>query len=81
MNVLNALTITFISALSIGCTSSITTHNKNIAAAEPIAQLPSASQPFKIATWNVEHLAYPIDTGCRTRTPSEIAAMKAYAKT
>ncbi|WP_413403383.1 HAD family acid phosphatase [Pseudoalteromonas sp. KJ71-7] len=80
MNVLNALTITFISALSIGCTSSITTHNKNIAAAEPIAQLPSASQPFKIATWNVEHLAYPIDTGCRTRTPSEIAAMKAYAK-
>ena len=80
MNVLNSLTITFIGALSIGCTSSITTHNTNIAAAEPIAQLPSASQPFKIATWNVEHLAYPIDTGCRTRTPSEIAAMKAYAK-
>lgn len=31
-----------------------------------------------VATWNVEHLAYPIDTGCKPRTESDINAMREY---
>lgn len=33
-----------------------------------------------IATWNVEHLAKPIDTGCRPRSEEEFAKLKAYAQ-
>jgi 5'-nucleotidase (lipoprotein e(P4) family) len=77
----NLLTITSIATLSVGCTSSITTKAKESAPSrEVVTNLPIASQPLKVATWNVEHLAYPIDTGCRIRTQSEIAAMRTYAK-
>ena len=31
-----------------------------------------------VATWNVEHLAYPINTGCKPRTESDINAMREY---
>ncbi|ATC96395.1 endonuclease/exonuclease/phosphatase family protein [Pseudoalteromonas tunicata] len=34
---------------------------------------------LSFATWNMEHLAYPADTGCKPRSKSEIAAMQAYA--
>ncbi|BED91377.1 hypothetical protein PspMM1_38450 [Pseudoalteromonas sp. MM1] len=77
MKVLNALTITFIGALSIGCTSSVTPTNS--ATAEPSALIANTAQPLKVVTWNVEHLAYPINTGCKPRTLSDIEAMKAYA--
>jgi 5'-nucleotidase (lipoprotein e(P4) family) len=33
---------------------------------------------LKIASWNAEHLAYPISTGCKPRTTAEIASMQAY---
>ena len=77
MKVLNALTITFIGALSIGCTSSVTTTKS--ATAEPSALIANTAQPLKVVTWNVEHLAYPLNTGCKPRTLSDIEAMKAYA--
>lgn len=77
MKVLNALTITFIGALSIGCTSSVTPTKS--ATAEPSALIANTAQPLKVVTWNVEHLAYPINTGCKPRTFSDIEAMKAYA--
>jgi endonuclease/exonuclease/phosphatase family metal-dependent hydrolase len=31
-----------------------------------------------VATWNTEHLAFPITQGCRPRTEAELAAMQAY---
>ncbi|HDY90579.1 MAG TPA: endonuclease/exonuclease/phosphatase [Pseudoalteromonas sp.] len=81
MNAFSLLTITCVATLSIGCTSTIPTKVvESSPNSEVVTSLQSVSQPLKVATWNVEHLAYPIDTGCRTRTPSEIAAMKAYAK-
>ncbi len=43
-------------------------------------QPPSADMSFKITTWNVEHLAFPYDTGCRPRTADEITALSAYAQ-
>jgi 5'-nucleotidase (lipoprotein e(P4) family) len=35
---------------------------------------------LKVATWNVEHLAFPSDSGCRARSEDEIAAMREYAE-
>ena len=32
-----------------------------------------------VSSWNVEHLAYPIDLGCRPRTQGELNELKAYA--
>ncbi|MBJ2139027.1 endonuclease/exonuclease/phosphatase family protein [Paraglaciecola chathamensis] len=79
--------ITSIAALSAGCS----THNtaSDLANQNALGQAGSevmvASEQrsheinaFKVATWNMEHFAYPIDTGCRPRTSDEIAAMKAY---
>ncbi|MBT0585960.1 HAD family acid phosphatase [Alteromonas oceanisediminis] len=34
---------------------------------------------LSVATWNVEHLAYPSEQGCRPRSAQEIAQMKRYA--
>lgn len=54
-------------------------------ASEPIAEIPLAVQQsnkseITVATWNVEHLAFPIDSGCKPRTAEEIAELKAYAQ-
>lgn len=35
---------------------------------------------LRVVTWNVEHLAYPIELGCKPRTQAELAALQAYAK-
>lgn len=35
---------------------------------------------LRVATWNVEHLAYPFDTGCKPRSANEIKAMGGYVK-
>ncbi|MGO2013226.1 MAG: HAD family acid phosphatase [Pseudoalteromonas sp.] len=83
MNAFNLLTITCIATLSIGCTSTIAPELTGSSTSDEVVtniQSQSVSQPLKVATWNVEHLAFPIDTGCRIRTPNEIAAMKVYAK-
>jgi predicted secreted acid phosphatase/exonuclease III len=37
------------------------------------------SEGLRVATWNVEHLAYPISAGCRPRSPQEINDLRAYA--
>jgi len=34
---------------------------------------------IKVATWNMEHLAYPSNTGCKPRTPKDILKLKNYA--
>lgn len=39
-----------------------------------------SSQPvLQVATWNVEHLAFPADQGCRPRTEDELVTLQAYA--
>lgn len=35
---------------------------------------------LRVVTWNMEHLAFPIDTGCRPRTAEEIKALGEYAR-
>lgn len=39
----------------------------------------TAHASLKVATWNVEHLAYPSDTGCNPRTEAQIAQLREYA--
>ena len=36
--------------------------------------------PLRIVTWNVEHLAFPMDRGCKPRKNSDIKAMRHYAE-
>lgn len=35
---------------------------------------------IRIATWNTEHLAYPIEQGCNPRTADELLKLQAYAR-
>jgi endonuclease/exonuclease/phosphatase family metal-dependent hydrolase len=39
------------------------------------------ARQLTIATWNVEHLAYPINTGCKPRTNEELEQLRMYAQT
>ena len=39
-----------------------------------------SSAGLKVATWNEEHLAYPIDIGCKPRTQQELSAMRTYVE-
>ena len=48
-------------------------------APEPVTTSANDASSMHIATWNLEHLAWPIDAGCKPRTASDIAAMKDYA--
>jgi len=38
------------------------------------------NMPIKVATWNVEHLAFPSNTGCKPRSEQDILNLKEYAK-
>ena len=40
---------------------------------------PMSSEALTFATWNVEHLAYPANKGCKPRSKADLAAMQAYA--
>jgi len=39
-----------------------------------------SDEALRVVTWNVEHLASPIDTGCRPRSEDELVALQAYAR-
>lgn len=44
------------------------------------ARVAESAQGLKIASWNLEHLAEQDGLGCRPRTESDYAALRAYAK-
>lgn len=44
----------------------------------PLAEAQRAF-PIRVATWNVEHLAFPADTGCNPRTGAQLDALRDYA--
>ncbi|PAJ75303.1 hypothetical protein CJF42_05955 [Pseudoalteromonas sp. NBT06-2] len=49
------------------------------ASVQPISELKNKA-PLTIATWNIEHLAYPSDTGCKPRNQEDIEKLRTYAK-
>jgi len=59
----------------IPASQSAVSNNANVAIFES-----QAENSIRVATWNVEHLAYPIDKGCKPRTQSELQALKEYAR-
>ena len=68
--------------LSQGCVVHIDDNQFDELDYNPQREIVSAFAPseLKVATWNVEHLAYPIDTGCKPRTQPQINAMREYVK-
>ena len=52
--------------------------NRHFGPNEPIAKAQTHS--LSVATWNVEHLAYPIDSGCKPRSAEQFAKLQDYAK-
>lgn len=44
------------------------------------AVLTVSDEALRVVAWNVEHLAAPIDTGCRPRSEDELVALQAYAR-
>lgn len=69
---------TLMSAMLLGCNT--TPYSTPEKAEETFVPTIPNETALRIATWNVEHLAYPIDQGCRPRTEEELAALQAYAR-
>ncbi|XQW83588.1 HAD family acid phosphatase [Thalassotalea piscium] len=72
-----------IGTLSILTSACSTTINKKSATDTPVvssATTYNKSQGLVVATWNTEHLAFPITDGCRPRTEAETIKLKQYAK-
>jgi predicted secreted acid phosphatase/endonuclease/exonuclease/phosphatase family metal-dependent hydrolase len=49
-------------------------------AKQELAVIAPKAIDLRIATWNTEHLAYPIDQGCKPRTADELLKLQAYAR-
>lgn len=81
-HVIKAGLITLSVVLSQGCVVHIEDNQFDELDYFPQRELVDAYAPSKltVATWNVEHLAYPIDTGCKPRTAVQINAMREYVQ-
>ena len=65
------LTAIFITGYLSGCTSSVAITT------DKTPTLPEM-EDVRVATWNVEHLAYPANLGCKPRTSKDLVALKDY---
>ncbi|XOV78102.1 MAG: endonuclease/exonuclease/phosphatase family protein [Aestuariibacter sp.] len=77
------LNLLAVAAVAIWCTGCAI--KPNSIAAQSVSSATNVSAPaptpvMKVATWNAEHFAFPIDAGCKPRTDAEITAMQDYAK-
>lgn len=69
-----------VSSLILGCGATTAKQPTQTLQPPVLSDVENAIKPMRVATWNVEHLAYPIEKGCRPRTAEEIAKLKMYAK-
>lgn len=58
----------------VACSGAVDTPQREQATEKSTVQIPALT----LATWNVEHLAYPAGSGCKPRTTADLEAMKAY---
>ena len=72
------LTVGALSALITACSATQTVQPTS--PISTIANTNTASSRLVVATWNTEHLAFPISDGCRPRTPEETTKLKQYVK-
>jgi predicted secreted acid phosphatase/endonuclease/exonuclease/phosphatase family metal-dependent hydrolase len=54
------------------------TNNTHLAATTPPLVKPITVDDMTFATWNIEHLSFPAELGCKPRSQAQINAMKAY---
>ena len=77
----NALILVTFSIIMTGCAATTSAKSENTSTPVPtVTQLEKNSAAMRVATWNVEHLAYPFTEGCKPRSAEEIAALKKYAQ-
>lgn len=74
---------TLLAALSAGCAtqapvSGAITETAQSPKTKTFTGHVETSSPLTVATWNVEHLVFPSDSGCRPRDTEEINAMASY---
>lgn len=75
------VTIGVISTLITACaTTQNTTPTAPVSFAPTTTKTSVESTELTIATWNTEHLAFPLSDGCRARSEEESLKLKAYAK-
>lgn len=67
--IINMLFVAALTLPSVACTST-----------DHAMEVQSHNAQLSVATWNVEHLAYPIDQGCKPRTETQINAMRDYVE-
>mgnify|MGYP000592353852 CR=1 FL=1 len=68
-------------AASSACTASLENKSEGrVKFADTVNTVSSPASNFVIASWNTEHLAYPITQGCRPRNHSELAKLQSYAR-
>ena len=81
---ISGLTLAACATLIMGCQSTnsqpnASSTNSTFPSTE-LVQSNIVNSSLTIATWNVEHLAFPSENGCRPRTDDEIAKLQSYAK-
>lgn len=65
--------------LSLGLSACSSQSGSDDAASPSTSTLKPSDEALRVVTWNIEHLAYPLDAGCRPRSPKEIIELRAYA--
>lgn len=85
-NIKFGLTLLMSSLALLGCQSNEVAQvpvNKNVMAnsvqSDNNRAVLSEVKSLKVATWNIEHLAYPATQGCKPRDSAEIIKLKSYA--
>ena len=76
--IVKALTLFVITVVMVGCKTTSPQQAEATKPSQPMAK--ATSEAMRVVTWNVEHLAYPIENGCRPRTADEITGLQKYTK-
>lgn len=75
-----AKNLLFVAVMAIAAAGCATSSSVGGSPSASVSQAPGGGAGLKFSTWNVEHLAYPADQGCRPRTGADVDALRAYAR-
>ena len=78
-NIRSSTAFGFLAVLGLVLTSCSPDPGSSSGSDAPSSLTPS-DEALRFVAWNVEHLAAPIDTGCRPRSEDELVALQAYAR-
>jgi len=75
--IIRSLLIAGACVLGTACTSTGNDSTPSVKSSLAVEQL---NEQLVVTTWNVEHLAFPVDQGCKPRTQQELGKLKEYAR-